>query len=32
MNPCRKNREHNATQQCAHNYDRHVGIGVPLVA
>ena len=26
MKPWRKNREHNATQQCAHNHDRHIGI------
>jgi hypothetical protein len=26
MNPSRKNREYNATQQCAHDHDRHVGI------
>lgn len=26
MNPLTENCEHNTTQQCAHNHDRHVGI------
>ena len=26
MNPSRKNRKHNTTQQCPHDHDRHVGV------